>query len=775
METGHSDPPATRGARRGKSAHGGEAQSPLSPSGQRTRQPWFVLMPWLEQNTFAPGWLPRPLRHPLVGYLVAALLELVAAAAILLLLSVFPSFAFLDAFTVVVVVLVALGWGAGPGLFATLVGTLLLYYAGLPPHFSWDLSDPADSMGLLFYFVAGVCVSVLASGSERRRRQAEELARGLAQAEAKSAQDYRRLRAVLEAMPSAVLIAGPQGQLEDINEATRTLWGGDIPLANSITDYAGSKAWWVKTGQPVAPEEWALARALTSGVAQLNDEMEIESLDGQHRIILNSAVPIRGEDGTIVGAVVNAQDISELRRLEQRTRDTLNALVAIGEALVQVPAVTTDFAPEEVASPIADMSLPLVARRVAELTRGVLGSRRVSIGAIDAATGLLRPITVVGLPPAQEQAWWASFSPLQCLDERLNPAMAAALRAGEPVYLETASFPDSSWNVLSQARTGLVMPMRMGEELIGAMLVDYGEHGHDYTAPDEVLLTTIARLGALVLERDRLLRQWTEARANELALRATTARMDAFLGIASHELKAPLAAIQVNLQGTEYRLRKDVQRQAAAGGGGERAVELFQEHLIRTQQQVERLDRLVNDLVDASRMQSGKLEFRQEACDLATIVQRAVDTQRQVAFDRTIGLQLPAEGDMPVLADPGRIEQVVTNYLTNALKYSPSDRPVEVGVQTDGRMARVWVRDRGPGIPEEEHQHIWERFHRAKGIEVQSGSGIGLGLGLHICRTIVEHHQGQVGVDSAPGAGSTFWFTLPLAGDSTPEPDVSAP
>jgi signal transduction histidine kinase len=105
----------------------------------------------------------------------------------------------------------------------------------------------------------------------------------------------------------------------------------------------------------------------------------------------------------------------------------------------------------------------------------------------------------------------------------------------------------------------------------------------------------------------------------------------------------------------------------------------------------------------------------------------------------------------------------VTNYLTNALKYSPAKQPVVVGLDVASNEARVWVRDQGPGLPPEEQVRIWERFHRVKGIKVQSGTGVGLGLGLYICRIIIERHQGQVGVESAPGQGSTFWFTLPLA------------
>jgi len=108
------------------------------------------------------------------------------------------------------------------------------------------------------------------------------------------------------------------------------------------------------------------------------------------------------------------------------------------------------------------------------------------------------------------------------------------------------------------------------------------------------------------------------------------------------------------------------------------------------------------------------------------------------------------------------------NYLTNALKYSAEDRPVEIGIEMEDWVARVWVRDAGPGIPSEEQDRVWERFHRVPGIEVQSGSGIGLGLGLHISRTIIERHRGHVGVESTPGVGATFWFTLPLVGGASP-------
>jgi signal transduction histidine kinase len=114
-----------------------------------------------------------------------------------------------------------------------------------------------------------------------------------------------------------------------------------------------------------------------------------------------------------------------------------------------------------------------------------------------------------------------------------------------------------------------------------------------------------------------------------------------------------------------------------------------------------------------------------------------------------------------VYADADRIGQVVTNYLTNALKYSAGDQPVEVRLEQEEQAVRVLVRDRGPGLTAAQQAWIWERFHRVEGMKVQSGSSEGLGLGLYISRMIIARHGGHVGVDSHPGEGSTFWFALP--------------
>jgi signal transduction histidine kinase len=116
-----------------------------------------------------------------------------------------------------------------------------------------------------------------------------------------------------------------------------------------------------------------------------------------------------------------------------------------------------------------------------------------------------------------------------------------------------------------------------------------------------------------------------------------------------------------------------------------------------------------------------------------------------------------------VVADGDRIRQALSNYLTNAFKYSPADQVVSVDVKVEGTLARVSVRDQGPGLTAIQQQRIWERFYQAGTLVTQGSEQSGLGLGLSIVKAIVEQHQGLVGVESQPDQGATFWFSLPLA------------
>jgi len=235
-------------------------------------------------------------------------------------------------------------------------------------------------------------------------------------------------------------------------------------------------------------------------------------------------------------------------------------------------------------------------------------------------------------------------------------------------------------------------------------------------------------------------------------------RKQKFLSMVSHELRTPLTAI---LGMTEVALMQIERCSKPLVPEVEGLISKIEMALRRTAGQVEIETRLVEELLDVSRleMQNFELSVRQE--NLLTIVQETVANRQQAAPTRRIELVLPQCEVVPVLVDAGRIGQVLTNYLINALKYAPVNQLVSVCLEIESNVARVSVHDLGPGLTPEEQQHIWERFYQAAAPGLQGPDG-GMGLGLAIAKVIIEQHHGQVGVESLSGLGSTFWFTLPV-------------
>jgi len=244
----------------------------------------------------------------------------------------------------------------------------------------------------------------------------------------------------------------------------------------------------------------------------------------------------------------------------------------------------------------------------------------------------------------------------------------------------------------------------------------------------------------------------------------------------SDELKNPLSGVLLATQLARRYLSNMMSSVRAAtrtpatppAGSDDAAAKL--ERVVGLLDQIERQaglqDRLIGDLLDVSRIQSEQLQLSVAPCDLVPIVTQAVEDQRLAWPAREIRLRVEhagRDGRVLVVADVERVGQVVANYLTNALKYSAADKPVCVSVRSGIRAARVAVRDQGPGLKPSERVKVWQRFYRAEGVQVLSGSGVGLGMGLHICKSLIERQGGRVGVESAPGKGSAFYFVLPLA------------
>jgi PAS domain S-box-containing protein len=218
-----------------------------------------------------------------------------------------------------------------------------------------------------------------------------------------------------------------------------------------------------------------------------------------------------------------------------------------------------------------------------------------------------------------------------------------------------------------------------------------------------------------------------------------------FLTVAAHELRTPLTPLSMYLQNIEKRLA--------------RGMRIEPELASKARRQVTRLARLVEDLLDVSRIESGRLEIQREPVALDELVGAVVDDFRSVAPCHEIVLVRPPERTT-IVGDHQRIEQVLVNLLQNAIKYSPQGGQIVVTVGREGAEAIVSVSDQGIGVPAEEQQRLFERFFRARNAATRHFGG--LGIGLFVSHEIVQRHGGRFLVTSESGKGAMFTFTLPL-------------
>lgn len=221
---------------------------------------------------------------------------------------------------------------------------------------------------------------------------------------------------------------------------------------------------------------------------------------------------------------------------------------------------------------------------------------------------------------------------------------------------------------------------------------------------------------------------------------------DEFLSIASHELKTPLTPLKIQLQTLQRDLGKD----------GAISAERLRKSLDVCNRQIGRLTKLVDSLLDVSRISTGRLELHPESFDVAELIAEIVErhADEQKASGSSVRSVLK-EAPLLMQADPLRVDQVITNLYTNALKYAPHSQ-VELGARRDANATVIWVSDSGPGVPKNQHHTIFDRYERVAGNSVS-----GMGLGLYISRQIAEAHGGKISVHSEPGAGSRFEIRLP--------------
>jgi signal transduction histidine kinase len=222
-------------------------------------------------------------------------------------------------------------------------------------------------------------------------------------------------------------------------------------------------------------------------------------------------------------------------------------------------------------------------------------------------------------------------------------------------------------------------------------------------------------------------------------------RKDEFIAMASHELRTPLTSLKGFLHLLGQRLRRQQDTQALV-------------YLERVDHQVTRLTKLVTDLLDISRMQTGQLDYAMQPFQLDTLVREIVETVREGTASHHIRLE--GQTHATILGDADRIGQVLINLLTNAIRYTPDADMIVVRLSAGQENACVSVQDFGPGIAREHQQKIFERYYQVSDANHQPFAG--LGIGLYLASEIIKRHHGSISVESAPGQGATFSFTLPM-------------
>src|SRR5580704_5213897 len=299
------------------------------------------------------------------------------------------------------------------------------------------------------------------------------------------------------------------------------------------------------------------------------------------------------------------------------------------------------------------------------------------------------------------------------------------------------------------------MPLIVESRVVGALTVGARRH----LEPEEIeLLVPLADLVALGLERMRAERERAaslvlEQRAREEAEAANRSK-DEFLAMLSHELRGPLNAIS----GWVHMLRSGM----VPASDTQRALVTIERNTVAQKQ-------LVEDLLDVSRIVSGKLTIDNVLVDLAEAIEGVVDSMRPAAGEKKVTLVAQIDKVGHVLGDPARLRQVATNLVANALKFTPSGGRVTVSVRHEGPVGVLRVEDTGHGIDASFLPHVFERFRQADGSTARKHGG--LGLGLAIVHHIAGLHGGSVNAASdGPGRGSVFTVPLPLAGEESCAP-----
>ena len=535
-------------------------------------------------------------------------------------------------------------------------------------------------------------------------------------AESASAESASLLRATLEATTDGILVVDDRGRIVDYNQRFAQMWRIPADVLDARDD---DRAIGVAVEQLRDPEGFvSKVRALYADREAVSHDV-LEFRDG--RIFERDSRP-QLVGGRAVGRVWSFRDVTVERRATRRA-----TFLAAASKILAAPL--EDVTPLDV---IARMTVPWLCDWCNIILVDDDGQPR-SAGAFhhDASKIPLLRRLHPDMRKKDRSVAHVIASGEVLVDNDISDARLAAPLERSMVSVGTQEQLDILRTLGMRAR--VAAPLRARGQVIGAVVFASTDPQRRYDHDDVTLMMDLAQRAALAIDNQRLYQSSKQA----VALR------DEFLSIASHELRTPVTSLQLAVQGA-----------LAVGSGGPpgflcRALET-------AERQTRRLARLVDALLDVSRIQTGRLELQREPTDLVAVAREICGLLAEDARRAGCAISVDADGAVVGAWDRVRLDQVVTNLLSNAIKYG-AGAPIRLSVRAADGRARLTVRDEGIGVADSERGRIFERFERA----VSARHYGGLGLGLYIVRSIIEAHGGTIAVESAPHAGAQFVVELP--------------
>lgn len=521
------------------------------------------------------------------------------------------------------------------------------------------------------------------------------------------------LAAIVDSSEDAIISKTLEGFITSWNRAAERLFG------YVEKEVIGKHISLLIPPEKLSEEDMIISR-IKSGL-EVNHFETIRVTKSGSRIPISLTIsPIRSRDGRIIGASKIARDITEQRRAQEELRTHAR----IQELLLSAGRILSE-----------NLDLQSILQKVTDITTQLSGAE---FGAFfynmindEGESYLLYTLSGVskdafsGFPMPRNTAVFATtFSGkgiLRSDDIRQDPRYGK----NTPHY----GMPKGHLPVVSYLAVPVNSPST--GETIGGLFFGHSQPAM-FKADHEKLVAGIAAQAGVAIENARLYEE----------IKKLNSKKDEFIGVAGHELRTPITTIKGYLQLLEDQVTEGAGKNFAA----------------KALRQVNKLNRLVGDLLDANRIQGGQLEYNMMPCFLLPLVRESLETIRQIHPTHPFEANLPAD-DIVITADGNKIEQVLINFMTNAVKYSSEGSPINLSVTKEDGKVFVRVRDCGIGIDSKHQELIFQRYYRVHSIEPSIG---GLGIGLYIAKQIIERHGGKIGVISEEGKGSEFYFSLPL-------------